>query len=296
MLHDCEISIIRCFPLRSNTNITSTAEENQEKISSHGCQLLFYCILWRACMTLFSQGCLWFVLERYAKEWGSPHKNSWLKCKMLWIEHKDVLACLFHSTAPSLYRAGQGAAALALMHRAHSTCCRSHFCQESLCYFCVSSRDILARNQKEAQQGASEEPITTWPSTLEEQAPCSILGPIPLTPPQPTPHWTSLLPHKTSTGPCFWGARGVCVRALLWSLKDTCSAHIQRWGRISHCTVTQHTPMSDNNVQFTGLDMDTRMHGTGPSNKKYTFREIDIYIDIEIYSIHTYIWVYCVYR
>lgn len=111
----------------------------------------FYCILWRVYMTLFSQWGLWFVLKRaYAKEWGSPHKNSWLKCKMIWTEHKDVLACLFlfHSAAPSLHRAGQAAAAPARMHRAHSSCYRSHFSKESLCYFCASSHDILAWNHK----------------------------------------------------------------------------------------------------------------------------------------------------
>lgn len=181
----------------------------------------YFTVFYDVCMTLFSQGGLWFVLERaYAKDSGSPHKNSWLKCKMLWTEHKDVLAYLFHSAAPFPHRAGQGAAAPALMRCAHSTCCRSHFCQESLCYFCVSSRDILAWNHKEAQQRASEEPVTTCPSILEEQVPCSTLGPIP----PPTPCWASLLPHMTSTDLYFWGARRDCICALLWSLKDTCSA------------------------------------------------------------------------
>lgn len=236
--------------------ITYTAEEITQKISSHGCQLLFYCILWRVYMTLFSQEGLWFVLERaYAKEWGSPNKSSWLKCKMLWTEHRDVLACLFHSAAPSQHRAGQAAAALALMHRAHSTCYRSHFCQESLCYFCASSHDILACNYKEAQQWASEEPVTTCPSILKERAPCSTSGPSssPANPlldiPSPS--------HKKHRSVFLGCNRRLCVctpmipRGHVLCNRGSPRACVQRCGRTSHWTVTQHTPVSDNNAQFT---------------------------------------------
>lgn len=213
----------------------------------------FYCILWRVCMTLFSQGGLWFVLEKaYAKEWGSSHKSSWLKCKMLWTEHKDVLACLFHRAAPSLHRAGRAAAAPAWMHRAHSTCYRSHFCQESLCYFCASSCDILTWNHQEVQQWASEEPIMTCPSILENRCLAAhrdtfllFLSSQPLLD-IPSPSHNK---HRPVVLGCKRKLCG-CTPMIPWGHVSPWT-HSQRCGWTRHCAVTQHTPMSDNNAQFT---------------------------------------------
>lgn len=231
-------------------------------------------------MTLFSQGGLWFVLERaYAKEWGSPHKNSWLKCKMLWTEHKDVLACLFHCAAPSPHRAGRAAAALALMHRAHSTGCRSHFCQESLCYFCVSSRDILAWNPKEAQERArhdmSQHPQGTgaFQHTRTNSPASSPASPL-LDIPSPSHH-----KHRS----VFWGGRGGCVGALLWSLEDTSSATGVPHGHTSRdvagpVTVLCHNTQPCLTIMCSLLDWIWTWECMEQAHltKKYTFREIDI--------------------
>lgn len=134
-----------------------------------------------------------------------------------------------------------------LMNPSHSTCCSSRFCQESLYYFCLLSLDILAQNYKEARPQGTEESVMMGFSILKGQAPCSRLVPIPTSTLQPTPCWTSLLPHLTSADLYFWGAREGCIRAYLSSLEQACSVpgghHEQRCSRTSHCTMIQYTPM-----------------------------------------------------
>ena len=75
-------------------------------------------------------------------------------------------------------------------------CGSSRFCQESLRYFSLLSRDILAQNRKEAWQQGPEEPITMGLSILKGQAPRSRLVPIP--PPSLQPAPAPLAGHPSS--------------------------------------------------------------------------------------------------
>lgn len=200
------------------------------------------------------RGDLWFVLERaYTREWGSPHKNSWLKCKMLWTEHKDVLTCLFHRAAPSPHRAGRAAAAPALMHRAHSTCYRSHFLSGKpvlfLCliswHFSMNSQGGSAMSIRRACHDLSQHPQGTGAlqhtgTHSPSSSPANPLLDIPS-------------PSHNKHRPVFWGAREGCVWVHSYDPLRTLvpTTHTQRCGWTRHCAVTQHTPMSDNNALFT---------------------------------------------
>lgn len=82
-------------------------------------------------------------------------------------------------------------------------------------HFSKESEGGSASSIRRAHHDMSQHP--QGPGTLQHTGTHS------LPPPQPTPCWTSLLPHMTSTGLCFWGAGGSCVCALLWSLEDMCS-------------------------------------------------------------------------
>lgn len=229
------------------------------------------------CITLFSQGGLWFVLERaYAKEWGSPHKNSWLKCKMLWTAHKDVLpqCCTLPSQSwPSSSSPGTDVSCPLNMLQITLLPGKSvlflcliswHFSMKSQggsgmspsWHVAASSRNrCLSAHQGQLPCLLSSQPLAGHPFSLTPQAQVCVLG---------------CKRRLCGCTPMIPRGHILCNRGSPW-------AHIQRCGWTSHCAVPQHTAMSDNNVQFTGLDMDMRMHGMGSSDrKKYTSRETDI--------------------
>lgn len=100
-------------------------------------------------------------------------------------------------------------------------------------HFSMKSQGGSAMSIRRAYHDLSQHPGGT--DTLQHSGTHSLSSP------PANPCWTSLLPHTTSTGLWFWGARGGCVGALLGSLEDT-SPH----GHTSRDvpgpgTATQHT-------------------------------------------------------
>jgi len=148
-------------------------------------------------MTVFSEG---FFMVCFRKE---ACERTRLFTRNLLAETQDALDRARSRPPPPLPRrcslpaqSQRGAAAPALMNPAHSTSGSSRFCQESLCYFCLFSCDILAQNLKEAQQRRPEEPVTMGLSIPKGQVPCSRLVPIPLRSLQPTPAPLAGLPSS----------------------------------------------------------------------------------------------------
>lgn len=197
-------------------------------------------------MTVFSEGFFMICFRREVCE------RTRLFTRKLLAETQDALD--WTRSRPRLPR---GAAAPALMNPAHSTCCSSRFCQESLRYFCLLSRDILARNRKEAQQRRPGKPVTTALSILTGQAPRSRLVPVPPPPLQPTPAPLAGHPSRDKHISVFLGCKRrlptctpIIPRAGMLHHGGWQRAHVQGRSRTSHCSATQHTPVPSTGWQY----------------------------------------------
>lgn len=249
----------------------------------------------------------WFVLERkYAKERGSSHENSWLKCKMLWTEHEAVGACLFHGVAPSPHRAGEEQSP-----GADESCPLDVWQLTLLPGEPVLLLPLIWWHFSTKSQGGSaarpEAPVTMSLSIL--RMPRSRLVPIPPPSLQPTP--APLAGHPSSLTQqaqiCISGVREEAAYAHTShpssgdapSQRVTAGTRPKRCSRTGHCTVTQHTPMPSTGRQcctiyWIGQGLKKNERSRLFCQKNYTFRGIYV-LHIHIHTCIC-VWVCLIYR